>query len=146
MGPVDAANVLDEQTAGHHARAENNHRGQDDFPGVHRTASAAGSWSTAASTVFSNSWDRSLEGVLPAGAKNDQALSSSMIATQGAAAHHNPRAHTAQRSVTGHAPSRAMMRCSNAYGTRSLGGLARAAAISLRLSSATFIEPAFFWT
>jgi hypothetical protein len=32
-------NMLDQQTPGHHARAEDYHRGEDKFPGVHRAES-----------------------------------------------------------------------------------------------------------
>jgi hypothetical protein len=47
--------VPDHQAAGHYTRAEDHHRGKNDFPLVHQMTSAAESWSATASKVFSKS-------------------------------------------------------------------------------------------
>src|SRR5262249_11320502 len=71
--------------------------------------------------------------------EKDHKVSTSMMATHGAAAYHSARAQAAQWSRSGRVDKSAMIRCSNANGTRSSGGWARAAAISFLCSSTRFI-------
>ena len=131
----------DDQTARHDTGDENNHRGKNDLPGIHQTESGDCAWSTAARTVFSNSWDKSVVEVLPAGEKNDQAPNSNMIPMHGPAARQRARAHKDQASGAGRSLRCAMIRFSKAYGTFSLMGRERATAISFRSNSPSFIIP-----
>src|SRR2546423_14188644 len=88
--------IFDQQAASDHARAEDHHRGEDDFPGVHQIRSVVESCSAAASTVFSNSWDKSVPGALVVEEIKDQALRSNMMAMHGATPRQRARDHKAQ--------------------------------------------------
>src|ERR1035441_184190 len=71
-------NIVHQQAARDHARAENDHGGEDDFPIVHGETSA---WSTEASRVFSKSCDRSLPLSDVAGIKKDTVPQTTATAT-----------------------------------------------------------------
>src|ERR1041385_110816 len=135
----------DEQAAGHYSRAEDDHRRKDDLPGVHQLTWAACSWTAAASRVLSSSCERSFE-VAGAVAKKVQALKRSVMATHGTAARQRAEAQAPHMSTTRWPLNRAMIRFSKAYGTLSLGGLERAAAMSFFCNPVIFIQPTYFQT
>src|ERR1017187_7723648 len=92
--------VVHQQAARDHARAENDHCGEDDFPIVHGETSA---WSTEASRVFSKSCDRSLPLSDVAGINKETVPQTTATATHEAAARQRPCVQNIQRS----APDRA---------------------------------------
>ena len=108
---VRAFNVIDEQTARHHATAKNHHGGQNDFPGIHCAWSL---WSTEASSVFSKFCERSVESDEAAGLKKTHAPSNNAIATQEAAACQSLRAHNTHLSAPVRDASNAITRFSKA--------------------------------
>jgi len=77
---------------------------------------------------------------------NEIAPRSTVTATHGMVARHNARAQREQMSAAGLEARCARTRFSNASGTWSPGGLARAAASSFFLSSSVFIRQQLFQT
>src|SRR5580698_4261314 len=120
--------MVHQESAGDDARAENHDGCEDDFPVIHWAWSP---WSTEARSVVSRFWERSSPELLP-GFKNTHAPHKTAITIQLAAACHNPRTHNATLSFGLIPGISAITRFSKAYGTRSPGALARAAAISFR--------------
>src|SRR5436190_437205 len=145
------ASMSRQDSPGESPRGENDDGRKDDFPGIHRKDSAAGSWSAAANTVFSKSWATSrltepAFAVEAVGLRKDHAARSIIITRQGAAARHSARAQKAHSSITCRPFSTAIIRFSKAKGTCSLSGLARAAFINLRWRSSRFIQSALLQT
>jgi len=105
--------VVHQQATGDHAGPEDDDGGEDDFPGIHQLESGEVSWLTAASTVLSSSWDKSVVEVT-AGRKADQPASNSMMPTHGAAARQSARAHRLKVSGRRWTVKSAMIRFSKA--------------------------------
>ncbi len=137
-GGINARRPAAHQAADHQAGAKNHQRRKNDFPDVHRISPA---WSvllsTAAIRVCSTSCGRLSE--LADGRKNDagrqqkhERNAKNRRARQRAA----PKVPRIHRRLPA---SRAMMRFSKAKGTRSSGGMARAAAINFLHGSNRFI-------
>jgi len=125
MGMVD---VIDQQAAGHDAGAKNHHGRQNDFPGIHCAESV---WSIEARSVRSKFCERSVLLVAVIELKNTHAPRSRETAAHETAARQSPRTHSAMLSGATRDASNAVTRLSKAYGTRSVGTSARAAAINL---------------
>src|ERR1039457_7255853 len=106
--------VINQDSAGHYARAKNQHGGQNNrwnyLPIVHGVASG---WSTEASSVFSKSCDKSL--LLPAatGVNSEMAPQTAANTTHDTAARHNPRSQRARPEAPARSAMRAVMRFSN---------------------------------
>jgi len=132
------ASLFHQQTAGENTGAEDDHGRQDDLPGVHQLLSTS---SADARSVCSKSWERLAPERGRFKPEKDQTLSRMVTATQAAAPRQSAAPHCDRASSTRRAASRARMRFSNAYGTRSLGGFARAAANSFFWSLSRFITP-----
>jgi len=97
--------VSNQQPASDYTGPEDDDRGKNYFPGVHQVESEDWSCSTAASTVFSMACERSLEAGFVDGVKNDHALKSTVIATQGTVARHNAPAQKPHWSRVGLSPA-----------------------------------------
>lgn len=92
--------------------------------------------------MFSNVCERSWEGVaeVVVGVKNVHAPNNNETTTHDSAARQSPRTHKSRLRFAPRAASNAVMRFSNAYGTRSLITSARAAAINFFWNSSKFIQ------
>src|SRR2546421_13105336 len=96
--------LFHQQTAGDYSSPEDNHGGEYDFPGVHSGNSVACSWSIAAKTVLSISWERLLAGKGMAPGTKDQTVNKTISVKQGTAPRQRAPAHRPQQSEVGRGP------------------------------------------